>query len=298
MSETKTFVLPEAASTGSGFDPNLFAALMNNGGFGGNGNNWIWIFFLFILFGWGGNGMFGNGSGLANQINNDYGRELLSQAINGNRIAISELASNLNCDVNSIQTALSGLNSSIQNVGNTVGMSSQGIINAIQSGNMSIASQLAQCCCENKQLLLTQGYENQIATLNQTNQLGSKMDANANTITAAIANQTTLLNDRFCELEIRELQDKITGLREDNLSLRGQLDNINQTNTFAAMINSAVTPINASIASLTTIVNDIRNAAPATVTVPAENGVYLPAAAAAQLGLYGKLPTANSTTNA
>ena len=297
MSETKTFVLPEGTSAG-GFDPNLFAALMNNGGFGGNGNNWIWIFFLFILFGWGGNGMFGNGSGLANQINNDYGRELLSQAINGNRIAISELASNLNCDVNSIQTALSGLNSSIQNVGNTVGMSSQGIINAIQSGNMSIASQLAQCCCENKQLLLTQGYENQIATLNQTNQLGSKMDTNANIITAAIANQTTLLNDRFCELEIRELQDKITGLREDNLSLRGQLDNINQTNTFAAMINSAVTPINASIASLTNIVNDIRNAAPATVTVPAENGVYLPAAAAAQLGLYGKLPTASSTVNA
>jgi len=298
MSETKTFVLPEGTSAG-GFDPNLFAALMNNGGFGGNGNNWIWIFFLFILFGWGGNGMFGNGSGLANQINNDYGRELLSQAINGNRIAISELASNLNCDVNSIQTALSGLNSSIQNVGNTVGMSSQGIINAIQSGNMSIASQLAQCCCENKQMLLTQGYENQIATLNQTNQLGSKMDANANTITAAIANQTTLLNDRFCELEIRELQDKITGLREDNLSLRGQLDNVNQTNTFAAMINSAVTPLSASIASLTTIVNDIRNTTPATVTVPAENGVYLPAAAAAQLGLYGKLPTASATgTNA
>lgn len=36
---------------------------------------------------------------------------------------------------------------------------------------MSVAQQLASCCCDIKTVVTTQGYENQIATLNQTNTL-------------------------------------------------------------------------------------------------------------------------------
>jgi hypothetical protein len=62
------------------------------------------------------------------------------QAINGNGNAISQLASTLNCSVGNIQTALSGILSQVQNVGNQVGMSSQQVINAIQSGDCAIAN--------------------------------------------------------------------------------------------------------------------------------------------------------------
>jgi hypothetical protein len=65
---------------------------------------------------------------------------------------------------------------------------------------------MAQCCCDNKLLVTNQGYENRIATLEQTNQLGSKVDNGTSQITNAIANQTALINDRFCALELRDMQ--------------------------------------------------------------------------------------------
>lgn len=88
---------------GNKMDPNLVAALMNGrnnqDGFGGANGWWLWIIVLFWL--WGGRGFgngFGNGgdccaNGLPAQLNNDYGRELLMQAIQGNRSAIDQIAS-------------------------------------------------------------------------------------------------------------------------------------------------------------------------------------------------------------
>jgi hypothetical protein len=42
---------------------------------------------------------------------------------------------------------------------------------------------------------------------------------------AKIDYQTTFLADKFCELEKRELQNKIDGLREENSTLKGQISN-------------------------------------------------------------------------
>ncbi len=65
----------------------------------------------FASVGWGGNGFGfggrGNGAGLANEINNDYGRSLLMDAIGGNRNALSNLATQLNCTEGQIQQAIS-----------------------------------------------------------------------------------------------------------------------------------------------------------------------------------------------
>ena len=91
---------------------------------------------------------------------------MLLQAINGNGNAISQLASTLNCDINAVQTAINSVQSQIQSVGNQVGMSGQQIINAIQAGNCQIASQLASCCCDVRETITKQGYDNQLATLN------------------------------------------------------------------------------------------------------------------------------------
>lgn len=259
MSEEKTFVFPESSHSGSSVDPNMLLAMMNggNGGFGGNGN-WLWVIFLFFLYGWGGNGLLGRGgSGLANEINNDHGRGLLLQAINGNGTAISQLATTLNCDVNAIQTAINSVQSSIQSVGSQVGMTGQQIINSIQSGNQAIASQLAQCCCDNKLLVTTQGYENRIATLQQTELLGSKIDTNASAVTKAIAEQTNLINDKFCALEMREMQSKIDALTTEKATLVGQISQSRQNQYIASML----APIQSEVAQ-------IKASLPPTVAVP------------------------------
>lgn len=225
-----------------GVDPNL-VALMNNASknqdaWGGGGMWWIWVIIMFWL--WGGNGnMFGrNGmNGLPNQLNNDYGREVLLQAINGNGTAISQLASTLNCDVNALQGAISQVQQSIQSVGNQVGMSGQQIINSIQQGSCQLGNQLAQCCCTIQDSITRANYENQISNLNQTNTLQNSINSVNNSVergfastayeTAsqtcelknAITAQTTLINDKFCQLEMREMQNKIDALRQENTQL-------------------------------------------------------------------------------
>ena len=181
--------------------------------------------------------MFGRGNG----IDSGLGTDLVMQAVNGNRSAISDLAGRLNCDINSINTAINAVQSSVQNVGSQVGMSGLQVINAIQSGNQTLASQLAQCCCENKLLVTQSNYENQISTLNQTNQLGSKIDANTNTIAAQIAAQTTFLSDKFCDLEKREMQARIDSLLEEKNTLQTNIAFANQTGQIQNYISGIIT---------------------------------------------------------
>jgi hypothetical protein len=103
-----------------------------------------------------------------------------------------------------------------------------------------LASQFAQCCCENKLLVTQSNYENQIATLNQTNQLGSQADRNNNAVLQAIANQTTVINEKFCDLEKRELTNKITELTAEKVKLQGEIVVLNQNNYIDQKIAAAV----------------------------------------------------------
>ena len=117
-----------------GVDPNVLLAMKGNNGFGNGDGSWfIWLLFILCFCGWGGNGFGfggrGNGAGLANEINNDYGRSLLMDAIGGNRNALSNLATQLNCTEGQIQQAISALTTQVQNVGNQVGMSGMQTIN-------------------------------------------------------------------------------------------------------------------------------------------------------------------------
>lgn len=108
---------------GNKMDPNLVAALMNGRNnqdqFGGANGWWLWIIVLFWL--WGGRGFgngFGNGNeccanGLPAQLNNDYGRELLMQAIQGNRSAIDQISNALNCSTSQLQNAICNVQGAI-----------------------------------------------------------------------------------------------------------------------------------------------------------------------------------------
>lgn len=268
MSESKTVIYsPDSGMAGGngmmamlapllqqkGIDPNLLVALNGkNGGNGwGNGSDFLWIIFLFFLFpllgrgGWG-NGFGGgneggcpSGAGLAGLINNDNGRELLMSAIQGNGQAINNLATNLNCSVGQIQQAINGVSAKVAEVGCQVGMSSQQIINSIQAGNCQIANQMAQCCCDVKGAIQQQGYENRIATINQTDDLKSNANTQFNILGAKIDAQTQIINDKFCQLEMREMQNKIDTLRAEKSAL--ELSASQQAQT-ANIVNQLRTP--------------------------------------------------------
>lgn len=74
----------------------------------------------------------------------------------------------------------------------------------------------------------------QLAVCQQTNTLTTQAERNARDITDAINAQSVMINDKFCDLEKRELQDKITSLTADNALLRSNINNDRQT----AFINS------------------------------------------------------------
>lgn len=262
MDDSKVFMFPDAAK--NSIDPGLLALLNNNGGFGGNGN-WIWILFLWMMWGYGGNWNNGfggnNGTGfLANQLNNDAGRDLLLQAINGRADALGQLAQITNGSVDQVRNAIGQLQLGISQVGSQVGMSGLETINALQLGNANLSRQLCECCCENRlaianqtnalqtnlaahdasvRLQLAQNEAaDQLSVCQQTNQLGSQADRNTNSILNAIAGQNTLITKEFCDLKERELQNKINTQGDIITQLRGQISNDKQTEAFNAAMRA------------------------------------------------------------
>ena len=193
---------------------------------------------------------------LGNTMNNNNNTDLIMQAINGTDSDVRLLATTLNADVNEVRSAISTINTGLANVGSQVGLTGLQVVNAIQAGDASLASQLASCCCENRLLTTTQGYENQIRTIEQTNTLSTQAERNTGSIIDAINAQTIAMNDQFCALKERELQNKIDTLTAANTSLRGQIDNANQTAAVAAML-----------APIQKEVSEIKAAQPNTVAV-------------------------------
>lgn len=292
MSDTTIYKIPDMPGHSSSVDPNLLLSMMNNGGFGGG--NWIWIIFLFLLYRRNGYGLDGNnaiGTGyLSNQITNTAGRDLLMQAINGNGNAIQNLSNMLNSDINSIKCALNGVQSSINQVGNQAGMSAAQVTNAITTGNMQIAQQLAQCCCDNKLLVTTQGYENQLQTLNQTNVL-------QNSINAVAVGQEKGLNTLAYESQAQTctLQN---GMRNQTQAIINKLNSIedDRKNRQIAKLTAQLTAANsraeraAELAPITKALADIQCKQPSTVAVPYQPFVTVPNCVAWNTALYGNYP--------
>lgn len=275
-----------------GLDPNLLVAMNRGGGFGSNEGSWfIWLLFILCFCGWGGNGWggFGNNGrgGLANEINNDYGRGLLMDAIGGNRNALSNLATQLNCTEGQIQNAISALTSQVQSVGNQVGMSGMQTINALQQGNMQIAQQIANCCCENR-LAICQ----QTGTLqNAINNVATGQERGFSNVAYETQRQTCDLHNAIKEAtaelkagqtaaEFRDMQDKIDHLREEN-------GNYKSSAMMSQIVGQSLAPVNAALAGLQSEVNAIKCAQPNTVTVPYQPFQAIPNCVAYQAGLYG-----------
>lgn len=305
MSEAKTYVFGQDANNSvlnalvpllnqRGIDPNVLLA-MNNNGFGGNNGGWFFWVILLLLFGWNRNGFGGNGDGtayLGNMINNDTGRDLLMQAIQGNTSRISELAQMFNCSTQTMQNAICQLQTAISGVANQVGMSGLQTVNAIQAGNASLASQLAKCCCDN-QLAMCQ----QTNTLQQAingvsvgqergfSQIGYETQRQTCEVRDAIRENTAQVLAGQRAAEMREMQREIAERDRKIAEQAVVINNGQQTAVFGQMIQQATAPIAAAVAGLQKDVDGVKCKLPETTTIPYSPVVGVPTCVAAQYGL-------------
>lgn len=271
MDDSKVFMFPE--NRNNGIDATTALLLGSGGGFGNGFNNPLWMMFMYPfimpflnMFG-GGFGNFGFGGGnnsgvgfLANQLNNDAGRDLILQAISGRADALGQLAQITHTSVEGVRDAIAIANSKLGEIGAQVGMSGLQVINAIQAGDATLGRQLCECCCENRlaicqqtnalqsqlashdasvRLQLAQNEAaDQLSVCQQTNALTRQADGNTNAILNAIAGQNTLITKEFCDLKERELQNKIDTQGDIITQLRGQISNDKQTEAFNAAFNA------------------------------------------------------------
>lgn len=261
--------LMQNASKGN-FDPAALMAMMNNNGGFGNGGMW-WIFIIVLFWMWGGNGFFGRRGNEACEGNNDFAKlvslgnqnnntDCLMQAINGNKEAIASLAGTLNCDTRSIDSALCSIQNAIGKVAGEVGFSSERVINAVQAGDCNVIKAISDCCCTTQRSIdavnlsiVQKSGEDRLAICNQTNTLQNTINSGFNSLLADNASkfnivgakidaQTQMINDKFCQLEMREMQNKIDTLRDEKNALQTSAITQQQTQNIVSQIRPCPVP--------------------------------------------------------
>lgn len=299
MDDSKIFMFPDGGTRQTSSDVNsLLPLLMCNGGLNGGGS-WVWIIFLFFLYPLMRNGgLFGNmGQNvggclgpLANMVNNNDGRDLIMQAINGNSAAIQRLATMFGTKVDMIQSAICQVNNSVAQVGCKIDSSTGALLNAGTQNTMTLANQLATCCCNLKSAITEGNYQNQIATIQQTDTIKQSVNDVGSSVSRGFSDVGYALRDQTCNLDktIDGVGDRIiarldasekSAMQDKINALQTQLTTEHQSGVIAQQIAAAVNPI-------AQAVNEIKCAQPQTVTVPYQPFQAIPNCVAYQYGMY------------
>ena len=204
-------------------DPLAMASMMNN-------NQWMnnpFIYLVFLMM-FGNGGFWGNRNGLQgaeiqgqldslrNQMADNQNSNLIMGAIQGNNCDLKSLASNLNCDFNQLHNSVCAVRSAIDQVGGKIGYSAERVINAANLGDMNIIQQLKDCCCQTQQNIIKMGYEQQLATCNQTN-----------TLQNAIQYVATGVERGFAASSFQNAQDKCDIIRSSQDNTQRIIDTLN-----------------------------------------------------------------------
>lgn len=278
-----TAMLPGIMGGGRSLDPNLLAVMGNNGGFGGQNGIWgvIYLAIVASIFGWNnGGGFFGGRGNAANGT-----PELVTSLLNRNETAIGQLAQSLNCSTQQIQNALC-------NIENSIGLSGNQIINAIQSSNSGVMNQLSTCCCNILQAVERQGAATQLQNCQNMNTLTREMNDNTRDLQATTQAQTQAILAKLDAAETRVLQDKLDAERQKSATLAAQLNNEHQTQAIMANVAQQNAPIVAALQTLQSDVDGIKCRMPNTVPVVYPNiqavntDLYRAAAYGAAAGSY------------
>lgn len=275
------YQIPDNGNSGYGIPFSI--PVGGNGGLFGNGNNSLADLFGFAIiasmFGWNnggwGNGFGGNGANgtgfISNQLSNDSGRELIMNAITSQgeaqRTAIQTLASTIGQDFNLVNGAVMNVQNALNQIANAQGMNALQVINAIQSGNASLASQFANCCCENRLAMCQQtnsinqgfaGVQQSVAAKAASDQLAMCQQTYA--LTDTMNKNYLALDNKIDAMESSRKDREITALTAEVATLKSQ-------NFTTGVVQQAVSPILGQIASLTKEVDDIKCKLPSTINV-------------------------------
>lgn len=161
------------------------------------------------------------------------------------------------------------------------------VINALQQGNMQIAQQIANCCCENRlamcqQTNTLQGAINNVSVGQERGFSSVAYETQRQTcdIEKSIKEATDKIVAGQAAAEMREMQNKIDILREENGTFKSSA-------MTSQIVGSAIAPLNAALAGLQSEVAGIKCKLPETTTIPYSPVVGVPSCVAAQMGLYG-----------
>lgn len=207
-----------------GIDPGVVAMLNDrcrDGNWNEGGGIWIVLLFLFLLGIGGGNGFFGNRNGFDNVAGVDrtvvneanYSRLLDALGTQGTRqeVAIQGLAQTLNCDLNSIKSALG----SIDKIDKQLAVNQGSIINAIQSCCCNLQGKIQDCCCETNRNIERQACQTRADIQDVRFLISSSQAAQDNLIQSQFAAQNAYIADQFCQIKMRELENTNQRLRDD-----------------------------------------------------------------------------------
>lgn len=268
-----------------GIDPGVLALMNNGGGFGGQNGIWgvIYLAIVASIFGWNNGGFGGFGGGRCNSANGTP--ELVTSLLNRNETAIGQLAQSLNCSTSQIQSALNGIE-------NSVGLTGTQIINAIQSGNNSVITQIADCCCKTQNAITTMGYQNQLANCEQTNTLVNNANQNALSLRDGATANTNAILAKLDAMQNQALQDKIAALTSEKATLQSEISQRNQNATILNAVGQQIAPLAAGLQALQSDVEKVKCSLPPTISVPyptvtaVNTDLYKAAAYGAAAGQY------------
>lgn len=289
-----------------GIDPSLFALCNGKSNGNGWGDNLFAILLLFIIMGRGnffgggfGGGMMPNGQGgVVPMINNDANTAVIMQAVQRNGYDVQSLATALNTSSDAVMAAINSLGQQVCNIGSQMGMNTNQIITALMQGNNAIATQLAECCCKTNNAITAMDGNVKLAMCQQTGALTNAINNVAVGQERGFSNVAYETQRQTCDLhnaikdstqtivngqkqaEMREMQNKIDALREENSTFKSSA-------MTSQIVGQAIAPINAVLAGLQTEVAGIKCKLPETATVAYQPFVAVPNCVAAQYGLYG-----------
>ena len=222
----------------------------NGNGFGyGFGEGWWVIIILFALFGGFGRGFGGYGAGgscgsgcgcegsvaSVADVQRGFDNQGVTNKLNGLENGLADGFYSMN---NSMLTGFNGVQSAIQNSAMNAMQNTFTLQQAIQSDTVAnmqntnaLATQLANCCCENRT-----GFQ----------QVGYALATQGNAIQVAIANQTQALmqnqNDNYRALHDEIVANRMEDMKTENANLRSQIQALNlaasQANQNTYLVNT------------------------------------------------------------
>lgn len=250
-------------------DPATMMAAMGSGM-----NNWMNNPFVYLVWMMFANRMWGNDQNgnpviqaqidsLRNQMADNQNSNLLMDAIHGNANAIGQLANNLNCDFNTLNSAICDVRGGVDRLSGQVGFSAERVINSVSQGNLQMIQALKDCCCQTQQNIIKMGYENQLGQKDIINTLQQNFAYTNTGIERAASNIGFQLSQGICDLKtndnagVQRIIDTMNQHWNNELQLkyndsRRELSQRDQTQAIVAGITAAISQIIAANKTTTT----------------------------------------------